>query len=74
MKDALAIGDDGGSGYLFLMLSQRFYGQVYYAYHDELRSSSADWEAGVDALPEYMGLVSHSFTELGELIERTPTD
>ena len=69
IETALAIGDDGGTGFFFIMLSQRFFGQIYFAYKDEFQSNSPDWQAGTEAMPDYMGLISRNFSELGELIE-----
>lgn len=68
MKLALAIGNDGGTGYFFLMLSPKFHGQIYFCFQEEIRIDSPDWEAGVDSMPEYMGFVCSDFSELPRLI------
>ena len=68
IETALEIGCDGGTGFFFIMLSPRFFGQVYFAYKDELKANSPEWGEGIDAMPSYMGLISRSFSELGELI------
>ncbi len=71
IEDALAIGDDGGTGFFFMMLSQPVFGQVYFAYKDVLQVNSPDWQAGPASMPGYMGLVSWNFTELKRLIIET---
>ena len=71
IEAALAIGDDGGTGYFFMMLSRPFFGQIYFSYKDVFQANSPDWRAGTVAMPDYMGLICRDFTELGQLIERT---
>ena len=68
IERAIEIGDDCGTGFFFLMLSQRFFGQIYFCWKDVLEPQSPDWLAGVETMPDYMGLVATSFTNLGERI------
>ncbi len=70
IERAIEIGDDGGTGFFFLMLSQRFFGQVYFTWKDVIQSNSPDWRAGVEMMPDYMGLVGTSFTDFGERIQK----
>lgn len=69
IERAIEIGDDGGTGFFFLMLAPRFFGQVYFCWKDVMQSNSPDWASGIESIPDYMGLVSMSFAELGEKIK-----
>ena len=67
---ALPIANDGGTGFYFLMLDDKHWGNIYFAYKDEFFSTpSYEWDIKSNKMPECMAFVAKNFGKFGELIE-----
>jgi hypothetical protein len=69
LRQAIAIADDGGTGYYYLILAGEKAGAIYFVWLDERPIlSEEDWETWEVRIPEEMIEVSADFDSLGELI------
>lgn len=66
---ALPIANDGGTGFYFLLVDDKHWGQIYFAFKDDFFSTPpSDWPPASNKLPPCLGFVAKNFAKLGELI------
>jgi hypothetical protein len=68
IPNALAVGDDMGTGFFLILMKGPEEGSIYFVYKDDAMNSSAEWDKMHFAAPKYMSRVSDSFATLGSAI------